>query len=129
MSLKTVVALIAVSGLIIACAQLPTSASSKPAPNRDPSSLWLETHEQAKERVLREGDYDGITGNSGEPCRRICVVEPNAISCRQALEDEDCTARAEAARKKMGLPAREHLPLPMPMGDIDTAARNSDSPK
>jgi hypothetical protein len=129
MSLKTIVALIAASGLIIACAQLPNPASSMPAPPKAQSSVWSETHEEAKERILREGGYEGITGNSGDSCRRICVIEPNAISCRQALEDEDCTARAEAARKKMGLPAREHLPLPMPMGDIETASKPSETPK
>lgn len=129
MSLRTIVALIAASGLIIACAQIPAAESSMPVSNPTPISIWAENHEEAKERVLREGGYDGLNGNSGQPCRRICVVEPNAVSCRQALEDEDCTARAEAARKKMGLPAREHLPLAMPLDNIGTAARVTDSPK
>lgn len=123
MSLKTLVALIAASGLIIACAQLPTETAARANTSSPNETIWGESHEEAKERVLREGGYDGIKGNSGESCRRICVVEPNAVSCRQALEDEDCTARAEAARKRMGLPAREHLPLPMPMGDVETASR------
>lgn len=129
MSLKTLVALIAASGLIIACAQLPTETAARANTSSPNETIWGESHEEAKERVLREGGYDGIKGNSGESCRRICVVEPNAVSCRQALEDEDCTARAEAARKRMGLPAREHLPLPMPMGNVETASRTADTGK
>jgi hypothetical protein len=125
MKINTILALVATSGLIIACAQIPTAQASLSSGDKLLLASSNESHEDAKEKILREGGYDDIKGNSGESCRRICVVEPNAISCLQALEDEDCTKRAEDARKKLGLPQREHNPLPMPMGDIQTASRTS----
>lgn len=124
MNLKTIFALTTASGLIIACAQIQPSPPATPSGDKSINTR-SESHDEAKERILREGGYEGIKGNSGESCRRICVVEPNAVSCRQALENEDCTLRAEDARRKLGLPEREHHPLPMPTGDIETATRTS----
>ncbi len=125
MNIKTILALVATSGLIIACAQIPPAQASLPTSGKLLSEVSVFGHEEAKEKVLSEGGYEGLKGDSGETCRRICVVEPNAVSCRQSLEEEGCTARAEEARKKLGLPQREHNPLPMPMGDIKSADRSS----
>ena len=59
------------------------------------------SQEDAKRNILRDGRYDLIKGASGRSCAQTCAAEPNAISCRQALEDDDCVVRAEQAKLQL----------------------------